>query len=275
MLQISRRLLALTLLVSAPTLATGQEVSAERVAKVGAIELHYQERGAGRPLVLLHGFGGCGQNWQPFIDQLSEKHRLIIVDLRGHGKSTNPEKTFTFRQSAKDVFALLDTLGIDRFAAMGVSAGGMTLLHMATSQPQRVESMVLIGASYQFPEQARSIMRGASLDTMPPEVLEIYQQCATRGDQQVRELVTQFHGFHDSYDDMNFSSAELSKILASTLIVHGDRDPFFPVEIPVTLYRSIPNASLWIIPGGDHVPIYSPAVPFVATGLQFLDDAAR
>ncbi len=60
--------------------------------------------GVGKPLVLLHGFGGCAQNWHPFTAKLSERHRLIVVDLRGHGHSTNPENTFTHRQAASDVF---------------------------------------------------------------------------------------------------------------------------------------------------------------------------
>jgi pimeloyl-ACP methyl ester carboxylesterase len=54
------------------------------------------------------------------------------------------------------------------------------------------------------------------------------------------------------------------------LIVHGDRDQFFPVEIPLEMYRGIPNASLWIIPQGGHVPIFDPAIPFVPTALKFL-----
>src|SRR5665647_2026180 len=53
--------------------------------------------------------------------------------------------------------------------------------------------------------------------------------------------------------------------------IHGDRDRFFPVEIPVSIYRSIPDAALWIIPGGDHVPIYDSTVPFTSTALRFLD----
>ena len=58
--------------------------------------------------------------------------------------------------------------------------------------------------------------------------------------------------------DMNFTGPYLSTITARTLIVHGDRDDFFPVEIPLQMYRSIPSAALWIIPNGTHVPIYDP-----------------
>ncbi|MEP6645626.1 MAG: alpha/beta hydrolase [Saprospiraceae bacterium] len=77
------------------------------------IEMYYEEYGAGRPLLLLHGFGGCVQNWYPFIAGLLEDHRLIVVDRRGHGHSTNPENTFIHGGAATDVFILLGKLGID------------------------------------------------------------------------------------------------------------------------------------------------------------------
>ncbi len=238
--------------------------------QIGSIKMYYEEYGAGTPLVLLHGFGGCTQNWHPFTAELSERYRLIVVDLRGHGYSTNSGNTFTHREAAQDVFLLLEKLGIDRFSAMGMSTGGMTLLHMATSQPGRIGSMVLISATSHFPDQARAIMRRASFDTMPHEVREMYRECAKRGDEQIRQLIQQFNALHENYDDMNFTAESLSAIKARTLIVHGDRDNFFPVEIPVNIYRSIPGAQLWIIPGGDHVPIYDSRVPFTSTVLRFL-----
>lgn len=253
----------------------GETVARGHVVQVNGIEMYYEECGAGEPLVLLHGFGGSARNWRPFAAQLSERHRLIAVDLRGHGHSTNPENRFTHRQAADDVLHLLDQIGIGRVSAMGVSSGGMTLLHMATRQSRRIESMVLISATSHFPDQARAIFRGTSFDRMPPYVQKMYRECATRGDTQVRQLVEQFKALHDNYDDMNFSAAELSTVLARTLVVHGDRDRFFPVEIAVDIYRAIPDAALWIVPGGDHVPIHDPAVPFISTALQFLDGPYR
>jgi len=115
-------------------------------------------------------------------------------------------------------------------------------------------------------------MRAASFQRMPPSVQDLYRACAKRGgDEQIRRLLAQFNALGDNRDDMQFSAAELSAVTARTLVVHGDRDRFFPVEIPVGLYRSIPNAALWIIPGGDHVPVYDPTVPFVSAALRFLD----
>lgn len=112
-------------------------------------------------------------------------------------------------------------------------------------------------------------MRGVPAN-IPREVEEAWRACAQRGDAQLGELMSQFRGFKDSYEDMNFTGLYLSTISARTLIVHGDRDEFFPVEIPVEMYRSIPCAELWIIPGGGHVPIYDPGVPFTSTALHFL-----
>jgi len=240
------------------------------IVQIGDLELYYEDCGAGTPLVLLHGFGGSGQNWRPFVAELSEHHRLILVDLRGHGHSTNPTNQFTHREAASDVLFLLDKLGIDRFSAVGISSGGMALLHMA-SQTRRIDSMVLVSATSHFPDQARAIMRRASFATMPKPVQDMYRECAKRGDKQIYQLIAQFNALHENYDDMNFTAQTLSTITARTLIVHGDRDNFFPVEIPVGLYRSIPDAALWIIPGGNHVPIYESSVPFVSTALRFLD----
>lgn len=251
--------------------APKQAVTAGHSIQIGAINLYYEEYGAGKPLLLLHGFGGCTQNWQSFIADLAEHYRLIVVDLRGHGYSTNPENKFTHREAAEDVFQLLDRLDIVNFSAMGMSSGGMTLLHMATSQPERIDAMVLISATSHFPDQARVIMRRASLATMPQIVREMYQECAKRGDEQIRQLIKQFNALGDDYDDMNFTAQRLSAITAPTLIIHGDSDNFFPIEIPENISRWIPDARIWIIPGGDHVPIFDPEVPFTSTVLQFLE----
>jgi pimeloyl-ACP methyl ester carboxylesterase len=240
--------------------------------QINNLDIYYEEYGDGKPLLLLHGFGGCSQNWYPFIDNLLEHYRLIIVDLRGHGFSTNPNKYFTHRDAANDIFQLLDQLGINQFSAIGMSTGGMILLHMATSQPMRIESMILISTTSHFPNQARKIMRRVSFDTMPQEVREMYRECAKRGDEQIRQLIYQFNALYENYDDVNFNNQSLSTINARTLIIHGDRDVFFPVDIPINIYRSIPNAELWIIPGGEHVPIFDSKVPFISRALQFLSE---
>lgn len=256
--------------VMTKTYAPKQTTTRGQTVQLGNIEIYYEEYGQGNPLLLLHGFGGCTQNWNPFINDLSREWRLILVDLPGHGYSTNPENVFTHGDAADDVFLLLDKLGIAQCAAIGLSSGGMVLLHMATTQPARIYAMVLVSATSHFPDQARAIMRRVSLSTMPQLVKEMYQECAKRGDEQISQLITQFNALAENDDDMNFTAQSLSTITARTLIIHGDRDNFFPTDIPIHMHKAIPNAGLWIIPGGDHVPIYDDAVPFTSTVLQFL-----
>lgn len=233
-------------------------------------DMHYRILGSGEPLLLLHGFNSCGDDWQPISEVLAKQFQVIIPDLRGHGWSTNPAKTFTHRQSAADVLALLDHLALKRVRAMGISTGGMTLLHMATRQPDRIDAMVLIGATSYFPAQARRIL-AASIDKFPPEFREMQQKCAKRGGDQARELSAQFTAFKDDYEDMNFTAPYLTTIEARTLIVHGDRDIFFPVSIPVEMYQAIRGSELWIVPRGEHVPIYGPRLgEFLSIAIEFL-----
>ncbi len=245
-------------------------------AKVNGIDLYYETYGQGEPLLLIHGFQGSGAVWGPVIPDFAKKYKVIVVDMRGHGRSSmNPPNatTFSHKQSALDMFALLDHLGIQKIKAMGISSGGMTLLHMATQQPSRMEAMVLIGATIYFGEPARQIMRRETVESMSEKDWEFARRIHKRGDDQIRALRTQFHNFKDSYQDMNFTPPLLGTITASTLIVHGDRDVFFPPEIPVTMYCSVPKSYLWIIPNGSHVPIVQHADEFNRIAGEFLSGA--
>ena len=224
----------------------------EFTLQCNGIELFYRVYGEGPALLLLHGFFSSGATWNPSLPILSSQFRLIIPDLRGHGRSTNPSKRFTHRQAALDIYALLDHLQIKTFLSAGFSSGGMTLLHMATQQPERVKALVLCCATSYFPEQCRAACRTVTMPEESNPWLAELRSTHTRGDDQIRALCEQFQGFSSSYDDMNFTPPYLSTITARTLIVHGDRDEFFPVAIPVEMYHAIPNSALWIVPNARH-----------------------
>jgi pimeloyl-ACP methyl ester carboxylesterase len=221
------------------------------------IQMYFETAGAGEPLLFLHGFSGIGSDWDYVSTEVPTGHRLILPDLRGHGRSTNPSPEFSFRQSALDVFAPLDALAIDKFQAIGVSGGGQTLLHMATQQPSRVDAMVLVSTAHYFPEQEWTAMRRRHL----------------QGDDQIRALWRQAHDLKDSFADVNFTPPYLSTITARTLIVHGDRDPLYPIDIACEMYRSIPGARLWIVPNAGHGMIFQKQAPhFVETAVAFFGE---
>jgi len=135
-----------------------------QITTVNEMQMYYAVYGEGSPLILLHGFTQTGAFWQPYIATLAEHFRLIVPDLRGHGRSTNPTNQFTHRQAALDIIALLEQLGIHQFKAMGFSSGADCLLHVATRQPSRVEALVLVGSSPYWPQQTYDVVR-----QLPPD----------------------------------------------------------------------------------------------------------
>jgi pimeloyl-ACP methyl ester carboxylesterase len=241
------------------------------------IEMYYETEGSGEPLLLLHGGTGCGENWaHAGREQFVCQYRLIQPDARGHGRTTNPQRTITHRQCAQDTLALLDHPGIGQYRAIGLSMGGNILLHMATLEPERVEAMVVVSATMYFPEQARAIMRQipAAVE-QTPEAWETMRKRHKLGDEQITALWDWTREMKDSYDDMNFTPPALSRIKASTLIVHGDRDPLYPVEMAVAMHRAIPRSALWVVPNGGHGPVFfDAAVQFAQTALAFLRTSA-
>ena len=237
------------------------------------IEMYYETEGAGEPLLLLHGGAGCQEHWAlAGRDHFIREYALIKPDARGHGRSTNPGKTITHRQCAQDTFALLDHLGIRKCRAIGLSMGGNILLHMATLRPERIEAMVVVSAAMYFPEQARAVMRQVpAAEQQPPQEWETMRKRHKLGDEQIVALWEWARGMKDSYDDMNFTPPCLSRITASTLIVYGDRDPLYPIEMAVEMYRAIPRSALWVVPNGGHGPVFfEAAAQFAQTALAFL-----
>ncbi len=223
----------------------------EATIKVNGIDLFYRQAGAGTPLLLLHGFFNSSDQWLPYLDDLTTDFRVIVPDMRGHGRSTNPYGKFTHRQYAEDVAALLDALEITTFRAVGYGSGGMTLLHLATRQPRRIEAMSLWAVTPDFPEPCRASLRSVSFEQEQrenPEWLDRIRKQHPGGDDQVRVLMQNFRTMGETYDDMNFTPDQLAAITAPTQIIHGDRAAVLPVDIPVALYQAIPHSSLMILP---------------------------
>lgn len=236
-------------------------------------ELHYRTHGDGEPLLLLHGFTGSGGDWVHLfdLDELARRFRLIVPDARGHGRSTNPSGRFTHRQCARDLIALCDHLGVARCKAIGLSLGGNTLLHVATARPDHLEAMVLIGAPSYFPAQARAIMRTFTAETRTPAEWTAMRARHAHGDDQIRALWQTAVGFADGYEDMTFTPPHLATIRARTLIVTGDRDPLYPLEIFVEQYRAIPGAGLHVLPQAGHDAVFGAGrADFVRAALAFL-----
>jgi pimeloyl-ACP methyl ester carboxylesterase len=241
-----------------------------RFAAVNGMQMYYEEHGDGPPLLLLHGFAVAGLGWRPFIPEFAKHFRVIMPNLRGHGRSLDPTNQFTFAQTALDVFALLDQLGIERFKAIGNSGGGLTLQYLAAQQPARLEAIILKNCGTIFSEQTRVFMLdwadGGGTDW------EMVGQKHLEGVAQVRSLANQVPKI---MNHQNTYPPDLSKITARTLIIFGDRDEMMSVETPVEMYSLIPNSYLWIVPNAGHDVFGDDPDKhtfFIRTALGFLQD---
>ncbi|WP_225413203.1 alpha/beta fold hydrolase [Stigmatella hybrida] len=244
-------------------------------ATINGLRMHYMLLGEGPPLVLLHGFTGAGADWAHVfdLDALGRQYRLVIPDLRGHGHSDNPSEDFTTRQCAADVLALLESLGLDQVRAIGMSLGANTLLHVATRAPDRVRRMVLVSGTPYYPAQARRIMSAFTEASRSESEWADMRSKHVHGDAQIRALWRHGRGFADSFEDMNFTPPLLGTVRAPALLVQGDQDPLYPIELTVELYRALPASRLWVIPGGGHCPIFGEhREAFVRTALAFLEE---
>ena len=173
--------------------------------------LFVRDSAAGEPLLLLHGFTGSGEDWTHVFAEPLAGYRVIVPDLPGHGRSQNPRSDFKFADVARDVFALLDELRIDRVKAIGMSAGANTLLHMATQQPHRISAFIHVSGTPRFPDQARAIMQTLTEETRSEAEWQEMRGRHHLGDDQIRALWRHARAFADDRDDMNFTTASLAK----------------------------------------------------------------
>ena len=120
------------------------------------------------------------------------------------------------------------------------------------------------------PAQARAVMRQYGTN-LPEAEWQRLSRSHPGGDAQIKALLASAVSFADSYDDLNFTPPLLSKIRARTMIVQGDRDPLYPVEISFEMAKAIPNSALWIVPNAGHGPVIGERwIEFIKTAAVFL-----
>ena len=113
--------------------------------QVDGLRLHYLVQGFGPAVVLIHGLGSCAEDWSLLqAPTLSQRYRVLMPDLRGHGRSDKPPGPYTVHQMAEDIAGFLRALGTDSAHIVGFSLGGAVAQALAVRHPERVRSLVLV-----------------------------------------------------------------------------------------------------------------------------------
>jgi len=204
------------------------------------IELNYEEKGTGFPMILLHGNGENLEYFRNQIEYFGRFYRVIAIDTRGHGKSPRGEKPFTITQFAEDLYDFMVLKGIQKAIILGFSDGGNIALNFALKHLDMVEKLILNGANL-TPEGVKRYVQ------IPIEIgYKIASVFAKRSINAKKNA--EILGL--MVNEPNIKPEELKKINVPTLVIAGSKD-MIKTSHTKLIYESLPNARLEILEG-DH-----------------------
>ncbi len=220
--------------------------------------LHYTETGTGEALILLHSGGMSGAEWKPQLRFLERHFRVIAPDQLGHGKSPMVSEKLAIGDIGRELIELMNKLSIDRAHLVGSSMGGAVSLWLTVNYPQRVKKLVLFRVGYRKTEDTHAGTRSMADPDYWRSVGLHNWLSETHHPQGGPEAWKRVIGrVPEALDPATSDHAHELEVLANiaqpTLIVVGDRDPLVPLEHALKMFRTIPKASLWVLPYATHV----------------------
>ena len=257
-------------------------------ADVNGINLYYETHGSGRPMILLHGGLGSGEMFGPNLPALGENHRVINVDLQGHGRTADIDRPIDIRLMADDIAALIDHLELDKPDIVGYSLGGGVAFFTAVKYPEKVGKLVMASANIrrdaipaEMLAQQGQVNAAAAEFMKDTPMYELYHRVAPRPEDFGRLLDKIGEAMSKDFD----FSEELRGMQVPTMIVCADADmapPSHYVEAFKLLDGGLRDGgwmgenrpkgghALAVLPGLTH---YNLAVSplFAAVTLDFLD----
>jgi 3-oxoadipate enol-lactonase len=238
-------------------------------AALDGVELYYEERGSGRPMLLVAGIPAVAGDWAPLAERLSRYRRVVAFDNRGSGGSTVTPGPYTTAQLADDAVALLDHLGIEHADVFGMSLGGMIAQEIALRRPERVDRLVLgcthcgVGRSPRIPretgrafametddwaERMRALAPFAFARGADPAFVARFVEKKARDVQDPEGYRAQIAAVlsHDTWE-------RLPLIDHRTVILTGDGDRVIPAGSSDVLHERIRDSILYVIADAGHL----------------------
>jgi pimeloyl-ACP methyl ester carboxylesterase len=223
-------------------------------ASVNGIRIYYKSFGEGKQTVLLlHSAYRSMEQFCEQINLLSSRYRVIAMDTRGHGRSTDNDQPYNYSLFASDADALLSQLGINSAMVVGIGDGANTAIQMALTYPKKVEKLVVAGANLTADSKAVSdnilrSVRVASAQSLDSAIIGYY----TRFSQNPKA----FPAFFEKMKKLlltypNLKETDLKAIQVPTLVISGDHD-FILLENTIRIFRNIPKSNLFVVPGSGH-----------------------
>jgi pimeloyl-ACP methyl ester carboxylesterase len=251
--------------------------------------VYFTERGTGPPLLVVHGLLVTGEMFEPVLEHFAARHRVIVPDLRGHGRSRALPPPYTVARLAEDLSRLLDHLGVERTAVLGYSNGGTVAQQLVLDDPARCTRLVL-ACTFAFNMATRREWVEGHLGSLLIRVLGmrgmarliVWRVAAELGTDRARWLAGLMAGQDRALmltawrETLAFDSrSRLAEIGCPTLVVAGSNDIGVPMHHARMLRDGIPGARLVVIDGADHALIWTHTEEFLRVTDALLDDPPR
>ena len=216
----------------------------------------YSTYGNGTPVILLHGGLGHSGNWSYQVPALvGGGYRAVLIDSRGHGRSTRDTRPYSYELMASDVLAVMDVLELKKAAMVGWSDGACTALVLGAKAPERVAGVFFFGCNMD-PSGTKEFVMTPVIERCFGRHAKDYAQLSATPDQ--------FEAFVGAVSEMmktqpNYSASDLAEIQVPVVVVQSELDEFIKPEHAEYLARSIPRAELILMPGVSHfAPLQRP-----------------
>ena len=231
-------------------------------------------------ILLLHSLGASAAIWDPILPALTD-FRVIRPDMRGHGHTAATPGPYTIDLLAHDALAVLQQLGIDRVAVVGLSIGGLIAQQLAHLAPNRVAALVLMDTALAIPPAslwseraatARASGMAALADGILPRWVTPAAPPHTVDGLRQMILGTQPEGYAACCEAIAAADfhTQSGNIGAPTLVIVGAEDPSTPIAAAETLSRTIPGARLQVIPNASHIPTAEQPAAIAGALIRFL-----
>lgn len=247
--------------------------------KLNGVEIYHELHGdSGEPLVLVHGYTGDVTDWRHQIEAFSSSHRVLVLDNRGHGRSSAPadRSVYTVDRMADDLEALVDALGLERYHLVGHSMGGAIAQEMALRSPERLLSLTLHATSYSFDldsalekdprispylEYRRRVAETdgmAAVANMPklaePPPHQKPERVVEKDARLAAMSVDAFLGAWEGLVAWEGTEKRIGGVRGPALVLYGEMDAPLIVEGCSRLVELIPQARVEVIPEAGHQP---------------------
>ena len=237
---------------------------------IDGVKIWYAEAGRGEPVILLHGGLANSSYWGNQVPVLAKRYRVVVIDSRGHGRSTRNEQPYSYELMASDVVAVMKHLKIERAAIVGWSDGAILGLELAIHHPERVTRIFAYGAN--------TDPSGLKEEGLRSPTVNAYLARAEKEYAELSSTPTEFKAFADEISKMwatqpRITKEQLNGIRVPTWIVDGDHDELIKRENIESMAAEIPGAGLLLQPEVSHFAFLQDPELFNGDVLHFLEQA--